>query len=135
MMVKNIGTKAEHPTRYRDYMDVGDNFAKGAEVAKEFEYWNAAGVLIAHAAIAYSDALTIKHGGVKSRGEDHKNIIYLIEQVIEPTEQDKKSLNYLIKIISEKNRISYCGELYKKSIIDTFWNYLQRYKKWVDSKI
>ena len=59
-------------TKYHDYMKVADNFRSGAELAKEFEYWNAAGVLIIHAAIAYTDAITIKVGGVKSQGEDHK---------------------------------------------------------------
>ncbi|MCG2726610.1 MAG: hypothetical protein L6420_10275 [Elusimicrobia bacterium] len=53
-----------------DYARVAENFYHGAETAKEFEYWNAAGVLIIHAAIAYADAITIKFGGVKNKGED-----------------------------------------------------------------
>jgi hypothetical protein len=45
--------------------------SKAAEVVTEFEYWNAAGVLLVHAAIALTDALTVKVGGVKSAGGDH----------------------------------------------------------------
>jgi hypothetical protein len=40
-------------------------------MAVEFQYWNAAGVLLVHAAIALTDALTVKIGGAKSTGEDH----------------------------------------------------------------
>ncbi|MBI3291567.1 MAG: hypothetical protein HYZ73_01985 [Elusimicrobia bacterium] len=56
-------------SKYRDYVNVAENFSAGGEVAKTFEYWNAAGVLLIHAAIVYTDALTIKVGGVKSQGE------------------------------------------------------------------
>lgn len=37
--------------RFRDYHYVAENFFGGAEVAADFEYWNAAGVLIVHSAI------------------------------------------------------------------------------------
>ena len=38
-------------SRWRQFRSVGEHFAKAAEVATEFEYWNAAGVLLVHAAI------------------------------------------------------------------------------------
>jgi hypothetical protein len=50
---------------------VAENFAQAAAMAVEFQYWNAAGVLLVHSAIALTDALTVKIGGVKSTGEDH----------------------------------------------------------------
>ena len=56
-------------SKYQDYVRVAESFCAGAEAAKAFEYWNAAGVLIVHAAIAYSDAMTIKIGGMKSQGD------------------------------------------------------------------
>lgn len=43
---------------------MADGFFAGAEAAKTFEYWDAAGLLIIHAAIAYTDAIRIKVGGV-----------------------------------------------------------------------
>ena len=46
-------------SRKSDYAGVAGNFYDGANVAREFEYWNAAGLLIIHAAIAYTDAVTI----------------------------------------------------------------------------
>ena len=41
-------------SKYVDYVAVAENFYAGAETAKAFDYWNAAGVLIIHAAASNS---------------------------------------------------------------------------------
>jgi hypothetical protein len=89
-----------------DYAMVGDNFYKGAEVAREFDYYNAAGVLIVHAAIAYTDSITIKFGGVKSKGEDHMAAVELLRQVMALDEKGLAGARHLERIINEKNRVS-----------------------------
>lgn len=113
-----------------DYTSVADNFTKGAELAKEFGYWNAAGVLIVHAAIAYTDAITIKVAGVKSRGEDHVQAARLMEEVVALDEDGRKALNKLRRLIEEKNLVSYSGEIYQKNDIERMWKLLERYKNW-----
>ncbi len=113
-----------------DYASVADNFAKGAELAKEFGYWNAAGVLIVHAAIAYTDAITIKVAGVKSRGEDHAQAARLIQEVVALDETGQKALNKLRRLIEEKNLVSYSGEIYQKNDIERMWKLLERYRNW-----
>ncbi len=118
-----------------DYVRVAENFYKGAEVAKEFDYCNAAGVLIVHAAIAYTDALTIKFGGVKSKGEDHMAAVDLLHQVVALDEQGKAGTRHLEKIISEKNRVSYEGEVYTKKDVDNLWKHLLRYQTWAVSML
>lgn len=45
--------------RWRQFRTVGESFAQAAEMATEFQYWNVAGVLLVHAAIALTDALTV----------------------------------------------------------------------------
>src|SRR5581483_6547797 len=87
-----------HRTKYHDYIKVADNFYLGAELAKEFEYWNAAGVLIIHAAIAYTDAITIKVGGVKSQGEDHMAAVDLLREVVALDEAGKKASNHFARM-------------------------------------
>ena len=64
-------------SKYSDYLKVAESFYSGAETVRAFEYWNAAGLLIVHAAIAYTDAITIKISGVKSQGEDHMEAVDL----------------------------------------------------------
>jgi len=113
-----------------DYTRVAENFYKGAEVAKEFDYYNAAGVLIVHAAIAYTDALTIKFGGVRSKGEDHMAAVDLLQQVLALDEKGKAGTRHLEKIINEKNRVSYEGEVHTKKDIDNLWKHLLRYQTW-----
>ena len=119
--------------KYQDYMKVADNFFSGSELAKEFEYWNAAGVLMIHAAIAYTDAITIKVGGVKSQGEDHMAAVDLLREVIVLDEAGKRASNHLARMIEEKNVVSYRGEVYSRADIEKLWKQLERYKEWTAS--
>jgi hypothetical protein len=80
-----------------DYAQVAESFYNGAEMAKGFEYWNAAGLLIVHAAIANTDALTIKFGGVRSKGEDHMAAVDLLRQVMALGEQGRAGIRHLEK--------------------------------------
>lgn len=122
-------------SRKSDYARVAENFYKGAEVAKEFEYCNAAGVLIVHSAIAYTDALTIKFGGVKSKGEDHMAAVDLLRQVVALDEQGEAATRHLERIINEKNRVSYEGEVYTKKDVANLWKHLLRYQTWAVSML
>lgn len=119
--------------KYHDYAKVADNFYAGAELAKEFEYWNAAGLLIIHAAIAYTDAITIKVGGVKSQGEDHMAAIDLLREVVVLGEAGQRASNHLARMIEQKNIISYSGEIYTRTEIEKLWKQLKRYKEWTVS--
>ena len=74
-MVRRVARISIDRHKSHNYKQVADNLYEGALVAKEFEYWNAAGPLIVHAAIAYTDAITIKLAGVKSRGQDHDDTV------------------------------------------------------------
>ena len=42
-----------------------NGFIEVAKIVSEYSYYNAAGVLIVHSAIAYSDAVTIKNSGLE----------------------------------------------------------------------
>ncbi len=119
--------------KYHDYVKVADNFYSGAELAKEFEYWNAAGVLIIHAAIAYTDAVTIKVGGVKSQGEDHMAAVDLLREVVALDETGQKASNHLARMIEQKNVVSYGGEGFTRTNIEQLWKQLERYKAWAVS--
>jgi hypothetical protein len=120
-------------TKYHDFAKVADNFYLGGELAKEFEYWNAAGVLIIHAAIAYTDAITIKVGSVKSQGEDHMAAVDLLREVVALDERGQRSANHLARMIEQKNVISYSGEVYARADIEKLWKQLERYKEWASA--
>ena len=120
-------------SKFHDYAKVADNFYLGAETAKEFEYWNAAGVLIIHAAIAYTDAITVKVGGVKSQGEDHMAAVDLLREVVALDEAGQKASNHLARMIEQKNVVSYSGEVYARTGIEQLWKQLVRFKAWAMS--
>ncbi len=117
-------------SKVSDYLKVADNFYRGAEVAREFEYWNAAGVLIVHAAIALADAVSIKLGGVKSRGDDHHDTIALLEELVASSEQKRKALQQLRRIIDHKNTVSYSGSVYEEADIEQLWKQVSRFREW-----
>lgn len=119
-------------TRYNDFKEVAKNFYEGAKIATEYSYYNAAGVLIVHSAIAYSDAVSIKNGGVKIHGDNHYEIISLLNDLITHSPDKKKALTQLKNIIDHKNSVSYSGDVYDKKDIDQLWKHFERYKFWVD---
>ena len=132
-MVRKLKTVSVEKHKSKDFVTVSRNFLNGAEVAAEYEYWNAAGVLIVHSAIAFSDAITVKYGKVKSKSEDHQDVINLINTLAAETDEKKKAMLQLSKIISHKNLVSYSGDVYSKTDIDKLWKYLERFVSWADN--
>jgi hypothetical protein len=119
-------------SRYLGFKEVAQNFYEGAKIAAEYSYYNAAGLLIVHSAIAYSDAISIKQRGVKIQGENHYEVISLLDDLIAHTEEKKKALKHLKSIIDNKTRVSYTGDVYHKKDIDSLWKHFERYKTWCD---
>jgi hypothetical protein len=130
MMVRRSKRASVPKAKYKDYWQVADNFHAGSEMAKAYEYWNAAGVLIVHSAIAYTDAITIKIGGVKSHGDDHMDAVDLLRSVVALDEKGKSAVNHLWRMIQEKNVVSYNGEIYTGDDVDKLWKHLERYRSW-----
>ena len=131
-MTSKSPRKKIDPARYKDFEEVAANFYEGAKVASEFSYYNAAGVLIVHSAIAYSDAISIKNGGVKIQGDNHYEIISLLDDLMADSTNKKNALNQLEIIIDHKNKVSYSGDIYHKKDIDSLWKHLERYRTWVN---
>ena len=119
-------------TRWRQFHAVAESFAQAAEMATEFQYWNAAGVLLVHAAIALTDALTVKIGGVKSAGEDHMLAADLLESVLAVDAEAKKAIRHLRTLIQEKTLVSYSGMIYRQEDIRRMTRHLDRYRAWAD---
>jgi len=112
------------------YRRVAEGFREAAEVANEYEYWNAAGVLIVHAAIAFADAIAIRIGGVKCQGENHHETVALLQELVAPSDEAGKAFNHLRAIIDHKTSVSYGGELYEKSDVDRLWKHMTRFLEW-----
>jgi hypothetical protein len=119
-------------SRWRQFQAAAESFTQAAELATEFHYWNAAGVLLVHAAIALTDALTVKVGGVKSAGEDHALAADLLETVLAIDPEGKKAVTHLRALIREKTLVSYSGEIYRSEDIRRMARHLDRYRAWAN---
>jgi len=129
-MAERRGRKSVPRHRFKEYQNVAEHFYNAAKDSMDLEYWTAAGVLIVHSAIAYTDTLCIKLAGVKSIGENHEDAVTLLESVVGDTEEKSKALNQLRRIIEEKTKVSYLGELYSSSQTKEMWKRLERFRKW-----
>lgn len=118
---------------FQKFLKVSQNFSEGAQVAYEYEYYNAAGVLIVHATIALADSLTIKTGGVKCKGENHYEILDLLKEKIHDDSKRKPALNQLEAIISHKNSVSYSGDIYTKQDLDKLFKNFERFSNWANT--
>ncbi len=129
-MAKRRGRKAVERSRYREYMNVAEHFYGAAKDSMELEYWTAAGLLIVHSAIAFADALCIKLSGQKSAGENHEETVSLLESVAAGDEEKSKALGQLRRLIEEKTKVSYLGELYSPAGAKEMWKRLERFREW-----
>jgi hypothetical protein len=129
-MTKKTSKIKIHRLRFLSYKKIAHNFVEAANISTELGYYNAAGVLFVHSAIALGDAITIKLSSIKSSGDNHFQIISLIEDVVKESKEKSKALNHLRKIIDQKNLVSYSGEEYNhKDIIELQKNAL-RFQTW-----
>ncbi|GJQ32865.1 MAG: hypothetical protein HBSAPP04_17040 [Ignavibacteriaceae bacterium] len=129
-MVKHTPTKKVSKEKYSSFVQVADGFAEAAKVAREFDYPNAAGVLIIHSVIAYADALTIKKAGLKCKGENHYEVISLLSDKMPFTAERQKALDHFSALISHKNMISYHGQIYTKGDVSKLFKHAERFIAW-----
>lgn len=130
-MVKKVSRKEYESNKYNNFLMVSQNFIQAADLALEFEYYNASGVLIIHAAIALADAVTIRFGSVKCTGENHYEVIKLLQETAPKSKQTSAAITHFDKLIDHKNAISYQGALYKLADIKTLRKHYDRFDAWV----
>lgn len=130
--MKTVYKKVDQ-SKYSDFEKISKDFENGCESAYAFEYYNAAGVLIIHAAIALADSVTIKLSGKKCSGDNHYAIIELLKMVVPHSTKKEKALEQLSKLIDHKNKISYMGDIYFKKDLDKLIKYFERFRNWTIS--
>ena len=134
-MVKKVPRKSYEATDYSKFLKVSKNFINGSEVAAEYEYYNAAGVLIIHAAIALADAVTIRFASAKCTGDNHYEVIKLLKEAAPADKQKTKAITQFEKLIDHKNAVSYQGEIYQAADIKLLRKHFDRFNAWVESVI
>jgi hypothetical protein len=122
-------------SEFSKYKTLAGSFYKGAIAETKSGRWNPAGVLMIHSAIAYADAASIKYGGVKSKGDDHQEVVRLLDELMPPSEAKKNALRQLERLIAHKTSVSYIGEIYDDKDIEKLLKHLERFKTWIEKQI
>lgn len=114
-MVKRTQTRKVDRAQSANYAKTGRVFLTSARAlsdvaGEDAPYGNAIALLAIHAAISYSDALSIAYGGIKSTDE-HAKAVDALRSVLGaqlPIARTKE----LLKILFEKDAVSYQGSYY-----------------------
>ncbi len=125
--------KKVESNKYLDFVRIAKDFSNGAESAYAYDCYNAAGVLIIHAAIVLADAVTIKLASKKCSGESHYDVLNLLHEITPSSTQKKNALLHLKKLIDHKNLVLYSGDFYYKKDVDKLIQNFERFKKWAES--
>jgi hypothetical protein len=106
----------EDPSRAPKYQRVGSALLRSAgdllEIADERStYGNAVAIIAIHATIAYADALTVAHGGVKSGEGEHLRAVDVVRDTL-GSRADAEALRLMTRVLQKKDAVSYQGEYY-----------------------
>lgn len=129
-MGRKTARRSVDRSRSLEYRNVAEHFYNAASASMVFEYWPAAGVLIVHAAIAFSDAICVQQAGERSVGDNHEDAVSLLEGIVPRSKENKKAINHLQRLLDEKTRVSYLGELYSPAQTRGLWKQLVNFREW-----
>lgn len=91
--------------------------------------------MLIHSAIAFADSVTIKFGGIKSRSENHLDVVRLLDTLLPNSEAKTSALNQLERLIIHKTSVSYSGEEYDRKDIEKLLKHLERFKEWAEKQL
>jgi len=111
-----------------------ENYASACALQASRKY-RAAGILLVHAAIALTDALTVRVGGIKSTGEHHQEALDLVRELLPNAARLGPALQHLQAIIQEKNRVSYTGDPFTATDIARMRTHYERFALWVKDQL
>ena len=117
------------------YAAVAGQFCQAAELAREFGYWNAAGLLFVHSAIAFADAVAIARKGEKSTSENHMDSLVLFDSVTSTLKGRDEAREHLYRIIEDKNRVSYSGDSYRRSDLEKLAAHTERFRAFAEKTL
>lgn len=114
-MVRLGSTTTEDPSRAAKYLSLGRLLHRNGqelEAISETRYGNGLAIIAIHAAIAYTDALTISFRGIKSQDGDHGRAADVLAHALGQRREQDGQVNRLRRILQAKSDVSYSGQYY-----------------------
>lgn len=131
-------TPKKHKTRdvsrdhYTTYRKKAGEFLHAMEAALQAREWNAAGLNAVHCAISSADALLVYHAGVRSAGDSHHDISFLLEQHVKDKDTGPKAKT-LLKIIDYKHLAAYEDREITEAEAHELAKITRRFFEWMQS--
>ncbi len=136
-VVRRTNRKRVDPAQSGRYRDVARALLGGATVLDTLgddadSYGSSLALLAVHAAIAYSDALSIAYGGVKSTDGDHDAVVPTLQAALRQ-DVSEAALKDLRTVLQEKDAIAYQGEAYSMQDGREIFARTQAYCVWAEA--
>ena len=114
-MVRLGSTTTEPSSRSAKYLAIGRSLYRNSqelEAISESRYGNGLAIIAIHAAIAYTDALTIAYRGIKSQDGDHARAADVLAHALGHGQEHAGHVSRLRGILQAKSDASYSGRYY-----------------------
>jgi hypothetical protein len=114
-LVRQGSTTTEDPSRAAKYLSIGRCLHRNAQeldAISETRHGNGLAIIAVHAAIAYTDALTIAYRGIKSQDGDHARAADVLAHALGQKREHASQVSRLRGILQAKSDVSYSGQYY-----------------------
>lgn len=96
---------------------------------------NGIAVMSVHAAIAYSDSISIRARGVKSVSGDHTDAVDVLQSsILVRSMEDKRAINALRYILQRKDEVSYTANLVRADDAHRILEKLASFASWAEAR-
>lgn len=137
-MTRKLKTKRADRAQAGTYLHKARAFRHDAEAMATLEgefSGNGLAVLCVHAAIAYSDALAVRAGEVKSASGEHLDAVELLESVLRiATDGDRAAVKALRYVLQRKDEVSYSTTLVRAEDAGRVLERLQQFGDWAERR-
>ncbi len=130
-------TKREPRSRAEAYHSVARSLletARGLDVIAEARYGNGLAIVSVHAAIAYTDALTVAYREVKSVDGDHARAAEVLVHAL-GQRADPAQVRRLKRVLNAKSEASYSGSYYTLRDGHEIFADVVRYGSWAEEML
>ena len=111
MTPKETPSKKVGRERYAVYWEKAMDFYEAMVDASQKKNWNGVGLSGVHACISATDALLVKHSGVRSSSDAHQDAVGLLKSKLKHVDIEAAARR-LGRILAEKNLIEYMDKSY-----------------------
>lgn len=130
MTPKEIRLTKVSRERHTFYWDKAMEFFEAMVDASLKKNWNATGLAGVHCCISATDALLVKHAGVRSSSDSHQDVIGLLRAKINDPDIAKQAQR-LGEILGQKNLIEYVDKSFPEKNALVLKVSVERYIEWV----